>query len=118
MKKQLSILLCLCVLINSLGFSQATANASVKKVTVPRPTVKTISQIDTTTLKVKWSKVKNANKYELYYKVYGGKYKKLKTLGKNTTSFTHKKLTTGKKYFYKVRAYKTVKGKKYYSKSC
>ncbi len=116
MKKKLSILMCLCILLSSLSFSGITTSAKPKKVTVPKPTLKSVVQLDTNTIKVKWSKVKSANKYQLYYKVSGGKYKRLKTLSKNTTSFTHKKLTVGKKYFYKVRAYKTVNGKKYYSK--
>ena len=44
------------------------------------------------------------------------KYKKVKTITKNsTTAYTIKKLTKGKTYLVKVRSYKTVNGKKYYS---
>lgn len=51
---------------------------------------------------IKWKKVKDAKKYEIYYSTSpDGPYVLLKTQG--GTSFTHKKLTTGMTYYYKVR---------------
>ena len=116
MKKRISILTCICILISCLGMTQINASAKSKKVTVPKPIINSINQIDTTTLKIKWSKVNNVSGYQIYYKVSGSSYKRIKTVGKNVRSYTHKNLKTNKKYFYKVRAYKVVKGKKYYSK--
>lgn len=70
-----------------------------------------------TSITVKWSKVKSADGYEIYYyNVTEKKYKLLKTIKDvNTVSYKKTKLTSGKSYTFKVRAYKTVDGKKYYS---
>ena len=44
-----------------------------------------------------------------------GKYKKVATITKNsTTTYKKTKLSAGKNYYFKVRAYKTVKNKKNY----
>lgn len=45
-----------------------------------------------------------------------GTYKPFKTItSADTTSFTHTGLTTGRSYYYKVKSYALVNGKKYYS---
>ena len=44
-----------------------------------------------------------------------GKYTKIKTAGKSTKSYTKSSLKKGKTYYFKVRTYKTVDGKKIYS---
>jgi len=44
-----------------------------------------------------------------------GKYKKIKTVkNKKTVSYTKKKLKKNKKYYFKVRSYKVIDGKKVY----
>lgn len=60
---------------------------------------------------LKWNKVKNAKGYEIYYSAKKSSgYKKLATVKSgNTTSYKAKKLTTGKKYYFKVRAYSGTK---------
>ena len=65
---------------------------------------------------LKWKKVSGVTGYEIYRaEGYFGKYKKIKTVTKaTTTSFTNTKLKKGKSYYYKIRAYKTVDGKKVY----
>ena len=66
---------------------------------------------------VKWSKISGASGYEIYRaSSKNGYYSKVKTItsGK-TTSYTNSKLTRGKTYYYKVRAYRYVSGKKVYS---
>lgn len=71
-----------------------------------------------TSIKNTWTKVKNAKGYEVYRATSSkGKYKKVKTVksGK-TVAWTNKSLKKNKKYYYKVRAYKYVSGKKKYSK--
>ncbi len=51
---------------------------------------------------IKWNKVRDAKKYEIYYATSpGGEYHFLKSQGGR--SFTHKKLTTGDTYYYQIR---------------
>ena len=63
---------------------------------------------------LKWSKVSGANGYIVYSATSkNGKYKAVKTVKKaSTLDFTQKKLKKGKNYYYKIRAYRTVNGKK------
>lgn len=68
-------------------------------------------------IKISWKRISGVSGYEIYRsdKKKRG-YKKVRTAGKAAiTSYTNKRLTRKKKYFYKVRAYKTVNGKKVYS---
>ena len=81
-----------------------------------------------TSVKLNWSKVKGAKGYEVYRlvassastKESGGKsnayssYKLIKTLGSGKKAYTDKKLVSGMKYEYVVKAYKKVGGKKVY----
>ncbi len=64
-------------------------------------------------IKLSWTKVSDAKGYEIYRATSkNGTYKLIKTTTK--TSFKNEKLADGKNYFYKVRAYKVVDGKKVY----
>lgn len=65
---------------------------------------------------IKWKKIKGVSGYAIYRSTKkSGSYKKIKTVKKaSTTSYTNKNLSSNKKYYYKVRAYKKVKGKKVY----
>lgn len=55
--------------------------------------------------KLSWRNVKGASGYQIYRSASkNGKYKKVKTT--KAKSWTNQKLTTGKTYYYKVRAYK------------
>ena len=62
---------------------------------------------------VQWTRVKGANGYKLYRAVKrGGRYSLLHTAkGEGNLRYTSLNKKTGKKYYYKVRAYKTVKGR-------
>ena len=66
---------------------------------------------------VKWKKISNAQGYVVYRATSkNGKYKAVSTIKKGSTvSYTNKKLTSKKTYYYKVRAYRVVNGKKVYS---
>ena len=63
---------------------------------------------------LKWKKVKNADGYVVYRATKkNGKYAAVKTINKGkTVTFTNKKLKKGKTYYYKIKAYKKVNGKK------
>lgn len=64
----------------------------------------------------KWSKVSGADKYVLYRSTSkNGKYIKASITVKN--KYTDTGLKKGKRYYYKVRAYKVVDGKKVYGKT-
>lgn len=67
-------------------------------------------------IKVTWKKVSNATGYEVYRATSkGGTYRRVKTVtSRKTVSFTDKSLKRGRRYYYKVRAYRVIKGKKVY----
>jgi uncharacterized repeat protein (TIGR02543 family) len=62
---------------------------------------------------VSWSAVAGATRYEVWRSTSAsGGYKRIITTA--SLHYTNKGLTTGTAYYYKVKAYKTVKGKKVY----
>lgn len=67
-----------------------------------------LSQVQSTSyqsIKLTWEKASGAAGYEIYRaSSKNGAYKNIKTTGSGTVSYTDKKLTTGKTYYYKVRA--------------
>ncbi|MGN0468229.1 MAG: leucine-rich repeat protein [Acutalibacteraceae bacterium] len=76
------------------------------------PSIK-VSSSAKKTAKISWSKVTGATGYTVYYSTSkNGTYKKLATT--TGTSYTNKKLSSGKTYYFKVAAYKTVDGKNIY----
>ena len=66
---------------------------------------------------IKWKKIAGASGYEIYRATSrSGKYSKIKNItSASITSYTNSKLTSKKTYYYKMRAYKNVSGKKVYS---
>ena len=66
------------------------------------------------TVNLRWSKVSGADGYMIYGAKCGRKYKYAfkKTVGKNTVSWSDRRLEPGKYYKYYVVAYKMVNGKK------
>ena len=93
---------------------KAKTTPNVKK---PGTTKKiTVSKIKTTSAKITWKKVSDADGYMIYRKQGSGKKKLIKTVGKNASSYNAKKLKAGTKYTYSVCAYKKsgnskIKGK-------
>ena len=74
------------------------------------PTVKATAGSKQAT--ISWNKVTGATGYVVYMQDEFGDYEKLGSTKK--TSYTRKKLTKGKTYYFRVRAYKTVDGKNIY----
>lgn len=69
-------------------------------------TVKVVSY-DYNKARISWSKVNGAKKYQIYRATKkSGKYKKVRTVSSKTRSCINSGLTTGKTYYYKVRAVK------------
>ncbi len=64
---------------------------------------------------IKWKKINNVDGYKLYRATSpNGKYKKIAKLSSNATSYADKKLSQGRVYFYKIRAFKNKDGKELY----
>lgn len=86
-----------------------TVKASLKK---PSLRIRTKG----TKTKLTWSKVLKSKGYEVYVRFPGKrKYEKVLTEAADVKSVTHRGLTKGKTYRYKVRAYTKIGGKKYCS---
>lgn len=65
---------------------------------------------------VRWKKVSGASRYAVYRATKkNGRYKRIATLKNNKRSYTNTRLKKKKTYYYKVRAYRIVKGKHVYS---
>lgn len=73
-----------------------------------------------TSITINFQQVSGASGYQIYRsEVFDGSYKYLTTLkGKSSTTYKDTGLKPVKKYFYKVRAYKQVKGKNVYGAFC
>jgi hypothetical protein len=82
------------------------------------PTLRSVKNLSGKKLSIKWKKVSGASGYELQYatnkKFKSGLVKK--TLSKNKTSATYKKMKKGKTYYVRMRSYIKYNGKKVYSK--
>lgn len=75
--------------------------------------ITTKASSSTTSLKVSWDKVSGANGYIVYQSTKKNSgYKEVKIT--SGTSYTASNLTKNKTYYFKVMAYKTVNGKKFY----
>ena len=65
---------------------------------------------------ITWKAVTGATGYEVYMaKTKTGTYSKIKAVSSSTKSYTKTGLTKGKRYYFKVKAYKTINGVKVYS---
>lgn len=99
---------------NYTGTQQATFKIEVQTNKVSRFRQ---SKKSATSINLSWSKTSGATGYEIYRRSYkSDTYKRIKTITKNnTTSYTDRNLSPGRMFQYKIRAYRTVNGKKYYS---
>ncbi|MCM1286147.1 MAG: fibronectin type III domain-containing protein, partial [Acetobacter sp.] len=77
-----------------------------------KPSKIKVSARNTNNLKLSWNKVAGVSGYQLQRKS-GNSYKTVANTA--STSYTVKNLSAGTSYAFRVRAYKTVNGKKYYS---
>ena len=93
-------------------YSNASASAKATP-TLSKPGITKLTA-GSKKITVKWTKVSGATGYKLYRATSkSGNYKLIKTT--TSTYYTNKSLTKGKKYYYKVKAYRMVSGKKVYS---
>ncbi len=93
------------------GYSAAVSGKAV----LSAPASVKARPISSGKIKLTWKAVPGRTKYVIYRsKSLKGSYKKVGITSKRT--FTNKKLAKNRKYYYKVRAYRVVNGKKVYSK--
>lgn len=105
--------------VNSNGqqiLSSYSIPASVKAA-APAPATVSAKKAKSGVAKITWGKSTGASGYEVYMaKSSKGTYTKIATINKaSTLSYTKSGLTKGKTYYFKVRTYTTVSGKKIYS---
>lgn len=94
-------------------YSEYSSIASTKPIPSTPTAIKAASPAYNN-IKVSWAAVRGANGYELYRSNSStGKYSLIKST--TSLSYTNSSLTTGTKYYYKVRAYRTVGLAKVYS---
>jgi fibronectin type 3 domain-containing protein len=99
--------------VKAVNGSKSATSAVASKKAVPAVVSSVKGSATCSSVKVSWAKASGVTGYEIYYKTSDtASYKKLATVTKN--SYTHKNLKLGAKRYYKVRAYKTVNGKKIY----
>ncbi len=83
----------------------------------PKPAVPknfAVTRVSNSQIKISYSAVTGATGYKIYRATSsGGTYSLVKTT--TATSYTNGSLTNNKKYYYKVRSYRTVSGTSYYS---
>lgn len=95
-----------------------TKSANTVKVCLKPAKVKIskATAISKSKIKLTWKKANGAAGYVIYRKAASGKtYKKVKTISKSkTVSYVDTGLKKGKKYSYKIKAYRVIKGKKVY----
>ena len=93
-------------------------DSAVKGVTpVPSKPALKVANVNETKLKLTWGEISGASGYVIQRstKKTSG-FKTVKTITKGVTvSYTDTKLTLGKTYYYRIRAYRTVSGKRVYS---
>lgn len=101
--------------INGVKIYSNFSNIISAKTTLKTPKISLINGSKKVT--IKWNSLKShgAQGYEIYRSTRNnGKYSKIKST--TGTTYTNTGLKKGKKYYYKIRAYRVVKGKKIYSK--
>lgn len=91
----------------------ANSTSAFLRMSISKPTSLTITKLSSRKVRLSWNKVKNASGYIIYMQTGNGSYKKVGTV-KNTT-FTKWSLKKGKTYRFKIKAYKTIDKKTYYS---
>lgn len=97
MKRKALSLLVLVFMICMMASTSAFAATKLAK-----PTITALKKYTDTSVQLKWKKVNGATKYYVYSSTDGKKYKKIATTA--NLKYTHKKLKTGKTYYYKIKA--------------
>lgn len=105
--------------LNSSGSFVSAYNTIGKSITyVVRPTISSLISPKTKQMLVKWGKNAKATGYQIQYSTsstFASGNKSVTVKGSSTVSKTITSLTAKKRYYVRIRTYKTVSGKNYYS---
>ena len=85
------------------------------KVTVKKTSIKSVKNAKGKKAKISIKKISGINGYEIQYSTNKKFKKEVKKINTKKISYTIKKLKKKQKYYFRVRAYKMVAGKTYYS---
>ena len=104
---------------NGKAFKTVTKKITIQdKVTVSKTTLSNVKNLKGKKMQINWKKNTAGQGYQIQYST-NNKFAKsntTKTISKNkTTSYTVSKLTKNKTYYVRIRTYKKVSGKTYYS---
>ena len=87
----------------------AEYNPTIKKVSL-----QSVESVDDQFIQIKWSKVPNADGYQIYRSTSkDGAFKKIATVKPSQRTYNDKNIKVGKRYYYKIRAYVKSNGNKY-----
>lgn len=82
-----------------------------------KPSIRNIRKKSKKAATISWNKVSSVQGYQLYRSTSkSGRYQCIKTLSSKSSSYKNSGLKSKKTYYYKIRAYKKVNGKTFYSK--
>ena len=103
----------------TINFNQSNYKGVFTKTFTIKPkkgSLTTVKRVNKTQMSVKWKKDTTVSGYQLEYArdSHFSNSKKVIISSKKTTSRTLKNLKSGKKYYVRIRSYKTVNGKKIY----
>lgn len=99
----------------TMSFGVTTDEVSAASKKPSKVKITSIQSYDYNSVKITWKKAKNTKKYQVYRAASkNGKYKLVKTT--TSRSYINKQLTTGKKYYYKVRGVNGSKKGRFSSK--
>jgi len=111
-------LIIICILVCVLFAMQLDFCFAAEKVdTVKQATLKSVEAVDDEYIQIKWSKVSNADGYQIYRATSKkGTYKRIATVKSSKRTYNDKSAKVGKRYYYKVRAFVKSNGEKRYGK--
>lgn len=109
--KRLScVLLVLVCAVTCLSLPSIDASAVSKP---SRTSITSLKRLSKSAVRLNWKKSSRAKAYEVFMKTNNGGFKKIKTT--SSRALTKSGLKIGSSYCFRVRAYTTYKGRKYYS---
>ncbi len=96
-------------------YSQYTTVKSIK-IRPATPTIKEIWRVSSSSMKVEWNEIAGATGYKVYRSTSkDGDFTRIATVvGQKNLTYVDTDRTCGRRYYYKVRAYRTIGGEKYH----